>query len=121
MSYFSKNLKYLRKKENLSRIELAGKLNVNPSTISRWENEDMGVTVENAFDIAEFFNISIADLTGLDLSVNGIPPSNKTDILYNKTKDILNDDERAMMEFTMQRAIDRHEGEKREKNNDGEK
>ena len=41
MSFFSKNLEYLRKEKGMSRNELADKLNVNQSTISRWENGDM--------------------------------------------------------------------------------
>ena len=41
MSYFSKNLKYLRKENNISRSELADKLKINQSTIARWENDNM--------------------------------------------------------------------------------
>lgn len=37
--YFSKNLKYLRTKNNLSQNKLAKKLNVNQTTIARWEDE----------------------------------------------------------------------------------
>lgn len=86
MSFFSKNLKYLRKTKNISRSELANKINVNQSTISRWENEDMGVTVDNAYDVANFFKISIADLTGKDLSqeenVNNTDLSILDNVLY---------------------------------------
>lgn len=67
MSFFAKNLKFLREKKGISKSELAKKLNVNQSTLSRWENEEMGVTVDNAFDVAKFFNISMADLIGIDL------------------------------------------------------
>lgn len=76
MSYFSKNLTYLREKRKLSKYELATKLNVNSSTVSRWEKEEMGVTVDKAYDIAEFFSVSIADLTGKDLTKenNSSPP-----------------------------------------------
>lgn len=111
MNYFSKNLQYLRKKENLSRSDLAEKLNVNQSTISRWENEDMGVTVDNAYDVAKFFNISIADLTGKDLS----RLQNKysaTEILFDKTKDILSDDDRELIEHIMKKTIDKYEKSK---------
>ena len=44
------------------------------------------------------------------------PPISKLDILYNKTKDILNDDERAMIEATMERAIKKYEEEKNKGN-----
>ena len=65
--YFAKNLKYLRENKGLSKSDLASKLNVSQSTISRWENNEMGITIDNAYDIASFFGISIAKLTGKDL------------------------------------------------------
>jgi len=70
MSYFAKNLKYLREKKGVSRSKLSEKINVNQSTISRWENEEMGATVDNALDVANFFHTSIADLVGKDLTLN---------------------------------------------------
>lgn len=67
MNFFSKNLKYLREKNNLSKSELAEKIGVNQSTLSRWENEDNGATVDNALDLATFFNVTLADLVDKDL------------------------------------------------------
>ena len=64
MSFFSKNLKYLRENKGISKNELSKKINVNQSTLTRWENEEMGVTVDNAIDVANFFNVSMADLVG---------------------------------------------------------
>ena len=68
MSFFAKNLKYLRKNKGISKSELSKKINVNQSTLSRWENEEMGATVDNALDVANFFNVSMADLVGKDLT-----------------------------------------------------
>lgn len=68
MSFFAKNVKYLRENKGISKSELAKKINVNQSTLSRWENEEMGATVDNALDVAAFFDVSIADLVGRDLS-----------------------------------------------------
>ena len=68
MSFFAKNIKYLRENKGISKSELAKKINVNQSTLSRWENEEMGATVDNALDVANFFNVSMADLVGKDLS-----------------------------------------------------
>ena len=92
MNFFSKNLKYLRKEMGMSRSELANKLSVNQSTISRWENGDMGVTVDNAYDVANYFNISIADLTGRDLTVNNNDNFDELELLFSKNKDILTDE-----------------------------
>ena len=68
MSYFAKNLRYLREKQGISKSELAKKINVNQSTLSRWENEEMGATVDSAIDVANYFDVSMADLVGIDLS-----------------------------------------------------
>lgn len=68
MDFFSKNLKFLRKKNGLSVENLGEKIKINPSTIYRWENGSMSATVKNAYDIALYFDITIADLIGLDLA-----------------------------------------------------
>ncbi len=103
MSFFSKNLEYLRKEKGMSRNELADKLNVNQSTISRWENGDMGVTVDNAYDVANFFNISIADLTGKDLTLNNNKKFDELELLFSKNKDILTDEDKEYMRFIIEK------------------
>lgn len=102
MSFFSKNLEYLRKQKGLSRSELAKILNVNQSTISRWENEDMGVTVDNAYDVADFFNISIADLTGKDLT-NSDNHFDELELLFDKNKEILTEEDKEYMKFIIEK------------------
>ncbi len=67
MNNFAKNLKYLRETNKLSKSELADKVGVNQSTLSRWENGDNGATVDNALDLASFFNITLAELVDKDL------------------------------------------------------
>lgn len=68
MDYFSKNLKFLRKKKGISVEELSEKIKIHPATIYRWENSGMGVTIKNANDVAVFFGVTLADLTCIDLS-----------------------------------------------------
>lgn len=65
---FSKNLKYLRKKNNLSQNKLAKKLNVNQTTIARWEDKGREPTISSVFKIAKYFEISIDDLITIDLT-----------------------------------------------------
>lgn len=110
MNFFSKNLSYLRKENKVSRNELADKIGVNQSTISRWENEDMGVTVENAYDVANFFKISIADLVGKDLEKD-IKQFDELEILLSKNKDLLTDDDKETIKFILEKArkkVDKH-------------
>lgn len=66
-SNFSKNLKYLRKKNNLSQNKLAKKLNINQTTIARWEDENREPTISNALDVARYFNITVDRLLDADL------------------------------------------------------
>ena len=113
MSYFSKNLEFLRKSKNISRSELASKINVNQSTISRWENEDMGVTVDNAYDVANFFNVSVADLTGKDLTKeNNV--FDETEVLFDKYKDVLSESDKNIIKAIIEerkKEIDKELGE----------
>lgn len=114
MSFFSKNLEFLRKQKKMSRTELAQKLRVNQSTISRWENEDMGITIDNAYDIADFFNVSIADLTGKDLTSKSFNSFDETEILFDKYKGILTDEDKETIKFLIEkrkREIDKQLGD----------
>ena len=65
--YFAKNLKYLREKKHISQEHLANKLNINRSTISRYESEIIDPTIENVISIANIFGVPIADLAGRDI------------------------------------------------------
>lgn len=67
--YFNKNLKFIRQQKHISQQDLADKLNLDRSTISRWENNEMDVTVGNAIQVANFFNIPFEDLTRKDLTI----------------------------------------------------
>lgn len=98
MNFFSKNLKYLRKLKNISRSELADKLKVNQSTVSRWENGDMGITVDNAYDVAKYFNVSISDLTGKDIANTNNDSFDELDqVLFSKMKDLSDSDKKAVL------------------------
>ena len=109
MNFFATNLKFLREKEGLTRKELSDKLNVNPSTLTRWENEEVGATVKNAIDVSDYFNISVADLTGIDLRLKN-NSFDELDVLFKKYKGILTDEDKETMRFLIEkrkREIDR--------------
>lgn len=79
MSYFSNNLKYLREKRKLSQNKLAEMAGVNQTTIARWETEEVSPSLDNIYDLAESLNVSIAELTGRDLSVENNTTSSNND------------------------------------------
>lgn len=63
----SKNLKYLRKLRNISQQELADKTNLDRSTISRIENNEMDTTIEKAYKMALVLNVPIELFIGKNL------------------------------------------------------
>lgn len=69
MSTFSKNLKYLREKKNLTQLEFAeaiGRKSI--STISEWEKGLYSPKIGVVSDIAKFFDVSLSDITEKDLT-----------------------------------------------------
>ena len=69
-NFFYSNLKYLRKYKGMSQQEIADKIGIDRSSISRWENGDMGATIDKAIDIAQLFDIPISKFLYKDLSLN---------------------------------------------------
>lgn len=113
MSYFSKNLKFLREQKKFSQNKLAELSNVNQTTIARWESEEISPSLDNIYDVANALNVSIADLTGKDLTAN-IETFDELEILFNKNKDILTDDDKEMIKFMIEKRkkeIDKQLGE----------
>lgn len=102
--FFSKNIKLLRQQRNVSQQELADKLKIDRSTVSRWENDEMDVTVGNAIQVADFFNIPIEDLTGKDLSIKNNAAFDELELLFSKNKDILTEDDKETIKFIIEKA-----------------
>lgn len=57
--FFSKNIKYLRKKKNLGQQQLANELNVPQSTLACWEKGIRTPKLETIIDIANFFEVDL--------------------------------------------------------------
>ncbi len=67
MTSVGKNLKNIRKKNNLTQDELAEKLSVTRQAVSNWENGKTEPDIETLTNISQIFDISIDEL------VDGIP------------------------------------------------
>lgn len=76
-NFFNSNLKYLRKAKGMSQQEIADKIGIDRSSISRWENGDMGATIDKAIDIAKLFDIPIPEFLEKDLSLDDKVKNNK--------------------------------------------
>lgn len=117
INYFSENLKFLRIQKGMTQEELAKKMDKDYSTIGKWELGQRNPIMADIIKIADIFNISVQDLVEKNLKLNEIKKTDEIDVLYNKTKDILSDEDRELIKYSMQRAIDRYEAEKNKNNN----
>lgn len=72
---FGKRLRYLRKKEKLSQLQLAQKLKVPNQNISNYEREFRSPDFETLKMIADFFGVTTDYLLGHELD----DPNNMTD------------------------------------------
>ena len=67
---FGKNLKFYRKKKQLTIADLANKLNIGKSTISSWENGKHSPDIEMINTIADNLNVSVDTLLGRNKNKN---------------------------------------------------
>lgn len=92
--YFNKNLKYIRKKLGLSQEEIAKQIGIDRASISRWENDKMDVTVDNAILTAKALNVPVVDFLCRDLTIDEnidfeLFFQNNKDILTNSDKELI--------------------------------
>ena len=67
-NYFSKNLKYLREKKDISKNRLGDMVGVNQTTIGRWEANEITPSIDNVEEVAKALNVELPDLLIKDLS-----------------------------------------------------
>ena len=67
MNYFHKNLKFLLKEKNLSKIQLSKELNITRQAINDWTSNNVYPIYDNLIKLSEIFNVSIDDLLKKDL------------------------------------------------------
>ena len=79
-------IKELRESHNILQSELARVLKVNQGSISNWENHKSSPNEKNLIDIANFFNVSVDYILGLNFDSDH----------FNFNPD-LNDDEKELL------------------------
>ena len=61
---FGKNLKVLRRAEDIEQTKLAKALNISVKTISHWETGYTEPSISQLIQLADFFNITLDELVG---------------------------------------------------------
>ncbi len=113
-NFTNNNIKYLRDKQRISQLELAEELNIDQSTLAKWENNTRQITLEWSIKIANYFNIDVGDFISKDLRNEEFANKlvNSRQILFDKSKDLLSDDDWATIEFIMNKTIANYEKNK---------
>jgi len=104
-NFFSNNLKHLRIQSGMTQADLAKKLNKDYSTVGKWELGERTPTTLDLFKIADIFNIEARDIFDKDLinAKNNHNPLDELEVLFNKHKDILTEDDKETMKFIIEK------------------
>jgi len=113
-NYFSKNLKFLREQRDISKNKLSDMVGVNQTTIGRWETNEITPSIDNVEEVAKALNVNLPDLLIKDLSIDNHQSFDELELLFNKHKDILTDEDKEYMKFIIEKRkkeIDKQLGE----------
>lgn len=111
--FFPSNLKYLLDTEQITAKTILQITDINsPGLITMWKSGERQITTKDLLAIANHLGYTVDDLINKDLTKKYDNTYNKTQVLFDKSKDILSDDDRATIEFIMKKTIDNYEKNK---------
>lgn len=113
MNYISSNIKFLRLQKGLTQDDIAKVVNKSRVLISQWESDSREITTEDIIKLSDYFSVPMDILVGKDLRLNN-DSFDELEILFNKNKDILTDDDKETIKFLIEkrkREIDKQLGE----------
>lgn len=82
-NYTNINVKYLREKKGISQTKLAKDLNIDTSTLAKWENNTRQITLEWAIKLANYFDMDVGDFISINQITNTSYPT-QSDEEYKK-------------------------------------
>ncbi len=113
--YFKKNISYLLDNKLISVDTILKITNHNsPSLISMWKTGERKIMTNDAIKIANHLNITVDDLVNRDLSKINKDSFDELEILFDKHKDILTNDDKEYIKFIIEKRkkeIDKELGE----------
>lgn len=112
-NFFAKNIKYLRNKKNIDQQTMAEDLGVAQSTLSCWENGLRTPDLDMVAKIANYLNV-YDDFISKDLTEDNNNDFDELELLFDKNKDILTDEDKEYMKFIIEkrkREIDKQLGD----------
>ncbi len=68
-NFTNTNIKFLREIRKISQQKLAQDLNLNQSTLAKWETNDRKITLDQAIKLANYFQIPVGDFIAKDLRI----------------------------------------------------
>lgn len=111
---FAFNLKHIRQEKGLTQEQLGKLMNKDYSTIGKWENGTRSPIMEDVLKLSDILNVDIKDLIDKDYNENPNRTFDELDILFQKHKDILTDEDKEYMRFIIEKRkkeIDKQLGE----------
>jgi transcriptional regulator with XRE-family HTH domain len=79
VSLFSKNLRFLRKRENLNQEQIADLFHKKANTVGNWENQKSEPSLAELIRLGEYFKVTTQELVHTDLETlygsSGIVPA----------------------------------------------
>jgi len=79
-NYTNINVKYLREKKGISQTKLAKDLNIDTSTLAKWENNTRQITLEWAIKLANYFDMDVGDFISVNQITNTSYTPNEEDL-----------------------------------------
>ena len=110
-NFTNNNVKYLREKNNISQSKMSKDLNIDQSTLAKWENGTRQITLDWAIKIANYFDISVGDFISNDYIHNTCGKFPSSDEEYkqillrkgaiNENDDITEEDAKKLIDFAI--------------------
>jgi len=104
MNYLSTNIKYLRQQRGLTQEDISKIVNKSRVLISQWESDERDITTEDIIKLSDYFCVPMDALVGKDLRLNQ-NYFDEFEILFDKYKDILTEDDKEHMRFIIEKRI----------------